>query len=748
MSSTVGYSFQPHNSQSSYVLVSTIETSEYDSPAVNKVSSAVSEKEREDGHLKGDILDSHTTLLDAEDGNLDGSRSRLVQYCIRQTIRSVKSRLPTGWRFGAWFAMFQASFVLLINITILILSAIYTGGVIGVAFEGNCDTVERYSIGIHLIINVLSTALLGASNYTMQILCAPTRADIDRAHEKGIWLDIGLQSFRNLRYTSRQKQMLWAALFISSIPLHLFYNSSFFLTLNANGYLVSPASGPDLQTLVPYADGRYAWNCGWPACPAGTSELILPLWDVLLPADCIKAYATDFVSDRGSVVVVAGAYDGASLLSPFLHDPFFGVVEGVDGDPFAWICSGMTNFGKEGGPELCSVAWKSIDPSDWNYGPDALKVNYCISQPIVPKCQLNFNLPLLAVVIAFNIIKVICMTYSAIKIRDNPLVTIGDGIASFVSNPDIHTRDMCLAGSDFFNGRTIGETLCLEYQPRRIRWLHAASKRQWIMTASLFAGAISALAGLLIHGVIFLYSNGIIGPSGLWEFGLGKPHALDIMVENLGYIGLLISVLVSNSPQLVLSIIYLFFNSLCTKTCLAREWSVYAHSRKPLRVSSPRGDQRSTYFLQIPYRFGLPLMAYLAVLHWLTSESLFPVQINYYYPYNSEAAAPDSYSSCGFSAIGLIFTLIVGTTLILGVFIIAFSTHLNGDIPLVGSCSAAISASCHPPIPDGSDSLKPLKWGAVVGAEDDVTQTNRGGVGHVCFSSGVIVEPIPGCCYS
>ncbi|KAF5381869.1 hypothetical protein D9757_008364 [Collybiopsis confluens] len=325
----------------------------------------------------------------------------------------------------------------------------------------------------------------------------------------------------------------------------------------------------------------------------------------------------------------------------------------------------------------CSSVWRDIDPSKWmyllgafganntTYSNAQLKVNYCLSQPVVPKCQLNFNAPLLMLVIMFNIVKVTCMAFAATRIHDNPLVTIGDAIASFTSDPDIHTRDMCLASGDIFDGREIGKTVCLEYQSRRIRWFRAASKRHWMTTLLFFAVAISAILGLLIYGIITQLGLGI-GFSAFWQLGVGTAHAQTIIsgwkIPTDGYSALVASVLVSNSPQLILSIIYLLFNSLCTKVFLAREWFSYSRARKPLRVSIPEGAQRSTYFLQIPYRFGLPLMAYSTILHWLVSQSIFLVQVTYYDESDSDYNL--TISSCGYSPPGMILTLIVGGTLI------------------------------------------------------------------------------------
>ena len=86
-----------------------------------------------------------------------------------------------------------------------------------------CNYIEKLDTVAHLIINLLSTVLLGGSNYCMQCLSAATRRDVDQAHCRGHWLDIGVPSFRNLRHIGWTRFLLWSALGLSSIPLHLLY---------------------------------------------------------------------------------------------------------------------------------------------------------------------------------------------------------------------------------------------------------------------------------------------------------------------------------------------------------------------------------------------------------------------------------------------------------------------------------------------------------------------------------------------
>lgn len=80
---------------------------------------------------------------------------------------------------------------------------------VGLIYEGNCQTVKQLDQWLHLLINLLSTGMLGASSYGMQLQAAPTRANVDEAHKAGKWLDIGAPSIRNLRYIGNWRRFAW-----------------------------------------------------------------------------------------------------------------------------------------------------------------------------------------------------------------------------------------------------------------------------------------------------------------------------------------------------------------------------------------------------------------------------------------------------------------------------------------------------------------------------------------------------------
>jgi len=129
--------------------------------------------------------------------------------------------LRDGWRGGAFLGAITAGSVLLLNIGITIWAQLRQKSNGGHIYHGNCGVTERVNMAVHIVINIFSTLLLGASNYCMQCICAPTRTEIDAAHRQGNWLDIGVQSLRNLSSVSSRKRWLWIILALSSVPLHL-----------------------------------------------------------------------------------------------------------------------------------------------------------------------------------------------------------------------------------------------------------------------------------------------------------------------------------------------------------------------------------------------------------------------------------------------------------------------------------------------------------------------------------------------
>lgn len=184
------------------------------------------------------------------------------------------------------------------------------------------------------------------------------------------------------------------------------------------------------------------------------------------------------------------------------------------------------------------------------------------------------------------------------------------------------------------------------------------------------------------------------------------------MIRGIGLAdrGIIWMVLLANTPQLLVSLAYFMYNALLSCMLLAAEYDDYALQRKPLRVSWPKGSQRSTYYLSLPYRYSIPLLGASAVLHWLVSQSLYFVEI---IPYDIHG---DLYATktitCGYSPQAIILAMILGGVLIGGSIVLGMR-RFKSSMPLALYCSAAISAACHP-CTEGDHGMKPVQWGEIM----------------------------------
>ncbi|RSL89626.1 hypothetical protein CDV31_015843 [Fusarium ambrosium] len=101
------------------------------------------------------------------------------------------------------------------------------------------------------------------------------------------------------------------------------------------------------------------------------------------------------------------------------------------------------------------------------------------------------------------------------------------------------------------------------------------------------------------------------------------PQNDDVIGLGLDLLPLLGMTVVANLPQLILSLCYMVYNSLFTRMLAEFEWFNYSVRFRALRVTDPRGQQNSTYRLQLPYRWSVPLLTVSTLLHWVYSNCIY-----------------------------------------------------------------------------------------------------------------------------
>jgi hypothetical protein len=608
----------------------------------------------------------------------------------------------------------------------------------------------------------------------VQCVSAPTRVEIDRFHQKGKYLDIGVPSVRNLRAIPWSKVALWWTLGLSSIPLHLMYNSAFFKSLVTNRYNVLVAT----EGFVSGDKFNNSWYDDYPRLYTDTGGVLdvnqvqrnISSYKRLNLQDCIAEYAVPFLNNKRHLVLVANQdaavnytaldyYNWAYTLNVTERGPdplIFQDDMSSAMQNFDWICSRVPNA-----PELLGYIYTGDDCSSyyqrWYTQMDAFKpysqsVSHCLFESIPERCSFSANVPIIVVVIISNFIKLICMYIVATRLHDTPLITIGDALESFLDAPDPTTKNMCLLtrskinGGAWNNALSDHDTLPAIATHVPLRWMSAATPLRWLTTLFLFTLAIFTSLGLFIKSRT---GNALrAGTPPILSLGLGRIHPTTLIeawsIDNISSPSaqILASVLVANLPQTILSFLYLHLNGLATSMWLAAEYADFAHDRKTLRVSSAKGEQRSTHFLQLPYKIALPLMAVSGVLHWLLSQSIF-LAVVAQYGNTGELLNSVAVATCGYSPLGMILTVTVGFVLVAGTLAVAWFRKLKGGMPLAGSCSAAISAACHRPVWDVDASLKAVKWGVVKGEG-----VGNGEFAHCSFSSGTVEPVVEGTMYA
>ncbi|KAL4748226.1 hypothetical protein BDW72DRAFT_195998 [Aspergillus terricola var. indicus] len=733
------------------------------------------------------------------------------------------SRKP-HWIRGVHICTAVSSAVLVLNVILLIIAAVRASRdhddpglpTFEVIYDGSCSITKRWNTALHLLINILSTAILAASNYTMQTLVAPSREEVDEEHKKGRWLDIGTPSTRNLFVVGRYRVWLWVVLLVTATPFHLLYNSVVFGVLATNEWsVVIAASDLDPANVLNYTTHGLA-DCfdvvGMPwvafaaylsngtykrvdaeACyeltttershglrlvvalsddlsvadggdlafvSAGSAGVVLPpptripgtlfsqpTWVFNLPTtDGIVSYNVDnfTLSDctsRGNVANSETACADAESLTTWLDnwgpqwlDDINWYVESdlatpisVHGDPLTPRCG-------------FEDSWYRTNASKW------YTTNDCLIIETEDRCKLVYNLPLCLVVIGAAVVKVAAM-FLAAKLdsaRTAPLLTVGDAVASFMTQPDPTTLGRCWITRHGVRRGTWNASTPTPVGKRlrpRVLWMRASSLRRWMLTLLSCGATMGVGIYLLIVASIYL------GPFRDWwtDYGFGeysKSSYSVVDLEGLASAPAIASVLVANTPQFAVTISYYFYNNVLTTMLAASEYDSYGMKRRGLRVSWPRERtaQRSTYWLSIPYKYSVPLLITYMTLHWTISQSLFYIQI-IPYDVDLQISGYGASSYLSYSPIAILISILLGALMVAGLLVLALCRRYRSLVPLAGSCSVAISAACHPGVDENlsTAALGEVMWGETGTFPEGVVAGDA--VGHCSFSAKEVRAP-------
>ncbi|KAJ5354961.1 uncharacterized protein N7496_012173 [Penicillium cataractarum] len=736
------------------------------------------------------------------------------------------SKFFHGWRLGALVSGIFVTICLCLNIAATAyIRTKYPPDEdgLGVILGHDCGKIRSIDSRFHYAINVIATVLVSASNYNMQCLTAPTRREIDSAHGRRRWLDIGIHSMRNLSHIKRPKAVFWLVLALSSLPLHLLWNSAVFMTTTFNdysglvvtpGFLEESASigldcGSDAMAQYKTSDQPSYVTCWLRNLALETPRNMTQME----PKDCMSTYGSGLEGGTFNLLAVTknGSNPKQSDTFPPPHNAtlpvlayfhpldypqtvqdwcsnkcghwshndtsqkycwdanwnqsstLFSCIEhmvngtGWQPDPIPqvtyWMCDLDSIF-----YDQCSSSAAQKNSSNWAILPESYEIDYCLTTNAEHECQLKYSPMILYIAIVCNAVKFASILGCLLMSREPIFATIGDAVDSFLRRPDPASKGRCLMSKlddTIFPGvDETGEYIPLDSCPPQ-PWVEGGIWFGRHGTVRRWAGCIFLWLACVIVGVVFMMKGvNLVGIKNAFTLGFGA-LSLNAIVAKSGYEGgtsrsILTTSLIANLPQLLLSGLYFMYNAVLTSMTATHEWSMFAHKRTTLRVTLPLGAQRETYWLGLPWRYSLPFLACSTVFHWLISQSIFLINVTIYQPNTEVLTEPTAQfpgvsntgmtTACGYSPLAIACALGVALGLLLALMVLS-SRRLKPGMPVVGSCSLAISAACHPPKSDESAAVKPLLWGAVAHEEN-------GKPGHCCLTSFEVEKPRKGALYA
>lgn len=617
-------------------------------------------------------------------------------------------RLTSGWRGGVTLNVLLAFFVFVITIVCVGLAGARGNISAGAStiLEGSERKVQGANWGVHAVVNVFAIVLIAGTNYIFQILSSPTRPEVDSAHERFKWLDIGIPSLRNLRLISPARAILSATLIMLAFTSQIIYNSLIFTTTSAPAVNMAFVSTSFVSSSTVSANvdlnGMSRSDLTNLQSKAKAEDLVK-----LTIAECITTFNDRFQTEYDGVLLISKS--GSNSLEIDTAEP----------------------------GTLLDAFLKSLDKKTDS-------INHCLGNPVGDddaSSSLALSGPLLGVMTFVNLLFLLALAVVLLLAstrRDyHPLVTLGDSLASFLEDPDPTTQESCLMTKAEVEKGSWGQREAKFWVTQSCRWISTPSLVRWAVWLLTWITPLGLAAGAL---ALAIKAN----PKA--AFSSFSNATLVSALPNGPRVGLAI---VAAMPHVLLGVLYLSTNALLSVFFLSHEMSMFVAPGRliPLRISSgrPIGAQTTSLYLTLPRPLSWFMFFLFAGMAFLLSQGVFLVALN--------RDDGSKFSGIGFSPLPLLLLVIL--LVILGLFILGLSLRhadRRGAVddgkpagnPLTlqgGSCSAVLSSRCHrEPREDGVEALA-VRWGVV-----------RDGVGmnpgHATFSSRPVGDIIVGRSYA
>lgn len=225
--------------------------------------------------------------------------------------------------------------------------------------------------------------------------------------------------------------------------------------------------------------------------------------------DCIDTYSAalltnpgnpgSYVTNAGSVVAVSSdpnmanntVYAYGSSVSDMLYaknfteDSLSTSTTTHDYIPVGllWVCKDHLSLNSLEQEDVTNCVTRSLgtDAAPWTI--DGYAISYCLVEELPIRCSVEFSTTIMGFVVLGNVLKVACMVYVILRVQHDPLVTVGDAIASFLSKNDAMTQGRCLLSKKDAQKKSYmklyGSDGSEQWQGHRNRWVSSVGWIRW-----------------------------------------------------------------------------------------------------------------------------------------------------------------------------------------------------------------------------------------------------------------------------
>ena len=567
-------------------------------------------------------------------------------------------------------------------------------------FGGNCAHLRFVNDGLHFVVNLIGSLIVGISAYLQQICTSPTYQDIlNGITQEGGDVQFG-SSLPVALFRRRRTRLIvvWVLLVATSLPIHLALNG-------AIGY--SYTSVVLEQTI---------WTVSQVA--GGITGLAAP-WTKITDSECRQFFQQYSINiDVEAIILIVNDTATTNIIDYLPHINAHGFL----------VANANISF-----------------------------IEYCYTYPVTAQCSITLRwAPLLILTFALVIktaLILVCIRFFS-HFQQPIYSSIGDILDLAIQRTSILIPEgECLMDNrKTRSGPQYEKTSSgVRARRRKVAWWRLTDTWGWITCFFFVTTAVSV--GIAFYASTTYYFA-LDSTRNIFtvciDSGFGTPFRVLWDLELFGAVlnssQLSFIVLLVNSPQLWFSICFALGNNLVTRIWLETDWRSYYLRPKRPRVSSDVRSSgqytRSPRFLQLPYYATLLTTASGSVCHWLISQAFFVVEVSIptsltdltqrdllFYITHSPAAIGIGVLVAIFGLIGLMIHLFVGQWTWMPVMngsvrvVLASCTRLTA-FPADGLGWGDISQNNNERVAGFGGSVKPLVDGAIYPASISGEQTS------------------------